>query len=1190
MLRPTQGLLRGPAAYAWREAYAKLRDVRKGFALAVAMALVTGGLSHAAYTGKYTGNGTDNRNISTYYDPYIVFLKGDVTEYPQFRSASMTGDQTKAIGPATAFGSNRIQALTSVSAFQVGTDNSVNQSGKVYYWVAHVNPVAGSWGSYVGTGKDLKNIVAPESGALMVFGEGATKAVFRTSLRANTDTSCLDFDGSSVSDGVLRYGTEYGQVGTGSTVNTAGTTYHYWRWGRDSTAIGSYTGDGTDNRNVAQTLTYNYGLGFLQVFNMTDATPGSYKLSNMGYGGDRSYIYGAVTADYTDRIQELRSSGATLFQVGTALNAVGKAYHYVSQDEANTTAAQVRKALVGPAGDGAGRAIYWETEYEEGTLGFHVTRIRGTQRARVTRSLVPATVWKTQMHGRTTDGQHYAVTDTDGRAGDRYELEEVMLDGAIKAHAVAEAREPLPAVARAAGQSATLPLGSKTLRTGVWSPQGRADAPLIEQQGALEKHWKALEGGALRASVDVDGVYLIRQEDAAAAGFDVSKPATDLAMLRDGVPVPIEVIGGEDGTFDGGDAVLFYGSAVDTPWAFDRAYFLTSVPGGGARMKSVTAAAGPGASRYMTEHVFEPREQYVAAIRNGEESNVYGPSIMTDGTEIQLQLEESSLSDGALRIALQGINTVSDVPHEVLGSWDGASLPTLRFTGQGSLVSDPLPIPKALLTKGPHRLHLATSHAESLVVLRSANLAYERPAVFEAPEYVRLGAGEAIKTTGDDLDILDVTSEFAVARILAGADGGVATSSGGSGKLFISPERNIATGLRMVKLPEGMMGEARGASLVVVGPEVMRAAMQPLIDVRNGEGITAEFFDLSTIYDVFGFGVKSPYAIRHFLRYASSRFAIAPEYLLLAGDASGDPRGELPYFARDVVPTKLIDTRANETASDDWFADMDGDDHPDLAVGRFPAQTPDELAIMVGKTLRRPSAAARANDFAFMAQSHAVYKFETYAPEIAKHVPAGARFDVLETAEPGVVDTFLQGLSRGYSVVTLAGHGSVERFPTDGLLSTSMAKQLTNSVTPLFVAMTCLVNRFQDDQPESFGEGLMRARGGAAAVWGSSGLTMPMDHLPLLKRFYQALPNHPVGEAARIAKDGIADADVRRTWILLGDPSMRVDVEPALGDPELPSGCTCRLQPVRSSREGYAAFLLGLAAWTLRRGARRSLS
>jgi len=31
-----------------------------------------------------------------------------------------------------------------------------------------------------------------------------------------------------------------------------------------------------------------------------------------------------------------------------------------------------------------------------------------------------------------------------------------------------------------------------------------------------------------------------------------------------------------------------------------------------------------------------------------------------------------------------------------------------------------------------------------------------------------------------------------------------------------------------------------------------------------------------------------------------------------------------------------------------------------------------------------------------------------------------------------------------------------------------------------------------------------------------------------------------VGEAARIAKQAVADLDVRRTWILLGDPSMRI--------------------------------------------------
>ena len=41
----------------------------------------------------------------------------------------------------------------------------------------------------------------------------------------------------------------------------------------------------------------------------------------------------------------------------------------------------------------------------------------------------------------------------------------------------------------------------------------------------------------------------------------------------------------------------------------------------------------------------------------------------------------------------------------------------------------------------------------------------------------------------------------------------------------------------------------------------------------------------------------------------------------------------------DLVPTKLVDTTYMETASDDWFADFDGDGIGDIPVGRLPVQT-----------------------------------------------------------------------------------------------------------------------------------------------------------------------------------------------------------------------------------------------------------
>ena len=90
--------------------------------------------------------------------------------------------------------------------------------------------------------------------------------------------------------------------------------------------------------------------------------------------------------------------------------------------------------------------------------------------------------------------------------------------------------------------------------------------------------------------------------------------------------------------------------------------------------------------------------------------------------------------------------------------------------------------------------------------------------------------------------------------------------------------------------------------------------------------------------------------------------------------------------------------------------------------------------------------------------------------------------------------------------------------------------------------MTCLNGYFQDPALESLAEGLMKAPGGAVAVWASSGFTDPgsqevMDVAVMRELFGGA---RTLGEAMRRAKASVEDPDVRRSWVLFGDPTTQL--------------------------------------------------
>jgi hypothetical protein len=97
--------------------------------------------------------------------------------------------------------------------------------------------------------------------------------------------------------------------------------------------------------------------------------------------------------------------------------------------------------------------------------------------------------------------------------------------------------------------------------------------------------------------------------------------------------------------------------------------------------------------------------------------------------------------------------------------------------------------------------------------------------------------------------------------------------------------------------------------------------------------------------------------------------------------------------------------------------------------------------------------------------------------------------------------------------------------------------------------MNCLNGFFHDVYTESLATALMLSRnGGAVAVWASSGLTAPTPQFQMDQSLVKTLfttPGISIGDAVLQAKSTIADQDVRRTFILFGDPVMKLKLPQA---------------------------------------------
>lgn len=114
----------------------------------------------------------------------------------------------------------------------------------------------------------------------------------------------------------------------------------------------------------------------------------------------------------------------------------------------------------------------------------------------------------------------------------------------------------------------------------------------------------------------------------------------------------------------------------------------------------------------------------------------------------------------------------------------------------------------------------------------------------------------------------------------------------------------------------------------------------------------------------------------------------------------------------------------------------------------------------------------------------------------------------------------------------------------------SVASLTNGSQLPVFLIMDCLNGFFQDVYSQPLGVSLLLApNGGGAAVLASSGLNQaPPQTLLNTSIVSTGFRDGSVtlGDSIVQAKAGISDSDVRRTYILFGDPAMKVKVPAAI--------------------------------------------
>src|SRR5450432_157302 len=643
------------------------------------------------------------------------------------------------------------------------------------------------------------------------------------------------------------------------------------------------------------------------------------------------------------------------------------------------------------------------------------------------------------------------------------------------------------------------------------------------------------------------GWMRVSQPALLAAGLDAGVDPGQLHLYADGVEQAIRVTGNGDSTFDPDEAIEFYGVGRDTLWTDVRTYWLAA-GGPGKPLPLVANPRGnPAPPSFPSAALLRQRKTYYAPLKNGDASNFFGDVVDATGATETLAVTHLDAAEPAtLHVVLQGVTTGV---HRVAVSLNGQALGTCVFAGQ---TLEACPFAAAAVIEGNNQVTLvAGGDAPDYSLVDTVEIDYAHLFTADgdgldltAPPATRIAIGGF---SSADVRVVDVTDPDSPVELVSsvGFDGvaySVAVSTPGDTEahtLTAFTDAAVGAPMSVAANRPSAWSTSPGGELVILSNAQFIDAMRPLADRRTQEGWSVALVDLQDVYDEFGGGDETVFAVRDFLKFAHAHWSVPPRFVLLVGDASFDPRNFLGLGAFDYAPTKLVDTAEMETASDDWFVDWNSDGIPDIAIGRLPVRTAAQATTVVQKTLAYRGLDDLAQGGLFIAdQNDSGLDFEGSSlgseAEVSGIMPVESFFLSQAASTPAAL---IGKLNQGPFLVNYMGHGSVEVW--DGLFSDDDATALTNPQLSIYVSMNCL-NVFNDAvYTESLAESLTEApSGGSVAVWASSTLGSFDPQAVLNQELLKRLTRTSLGEAAVAAKAAITDIDARRTWILFGDPTL----------------------------------------------------
>ena len=607
------------------------------------------------------------------------------------------------------------------------------------------------------------------------------------------------------------------------------------------------------------------------------------------------------------------------------------------------------------------------------------------------------------------------------------------------------------------------------------------------------------------------------------------------------------VEGAEDGVFDEGDAVLFYGQEP-TRWTLldsgNDTYKRESNPYSDTTYYYLCVDSDLDGLR-VGEKASLPVEEATAVIADFPDFFWHEVDEFSPYSSGLNWLDAGfTIADSVFSIPFHFPNVVTSKPVKVKGQVLGhfSKSGTMRFTvrvGDNLLVNN-----SALQTPGRYEygklvpfIKQCVLEADSASVDFSINA---NPESLLHIDYVEVYAWRQLKRVGDifpfrlmpsqfgndvsavwvqntnaDFWLWEVTAPLQPVRqngVLSASNLVFATDEA-SEKRYVLFKPSAALEVdSWTRIPNQNLHAIDNAEMLIITSPLFFEQAQTLANYHaQKDWMQCVVVNVEEIYNEFATGTPDPSGIRDFVRMVYRRSAGNLKYLTLFGRASFDFRNLLGY-GKNFVPTyqtKESNPSTTDFCTDDFFGLMDDNEginsrgYLDLGIGRLPVSTVAEAETVLEKIFRYDDLAQMHGDWKsdillVSDDEHSDYVSHNedydqmmesaHVPLTPKKVYCGAYPHVNTNSGveiPGANEDLMNALDKGTLAMIYTGHGGIKGLTGDKVFTNADIAKLKNSDRlPFVFTATCEFSKYDDPLVISAGEQMfLNPNGGSVNMY-----------------------------------------------------------------------------------------------------------